>query len=115
MVHAERLIASGGEPVLQRGLLEILDTVEPRRHPVAGRRHLARNLGIAAFIGVDQSPVIEIRKPDKRKDEQQNECAAPRQRSNGWAGSGRGSWGHREGRDSTAFAGPASRPKPPPC
>ena len=50
----ERLEARRRQPVLQRRLLEVLEAVEPRRHPVAADRHLARDLGVAAFVGMLQ-------------------------------------------------------------
>ena len=43
-------IGGGRQPVLDRRLLEVLEVVQARRHPVAGRRHLARNLGVTSLV-----------------------------------------------------------------
>src|SRR6266850_1675155 len=50
----------GGGPVLQRRLLEVLEAVQARRDPVAARHHLARDLGVAALVGVVERPHAEI-------------------------------------------------------
>src|SRR6266850_3378354 len=50
----------GGGPVLQRRLLEVLEAVQARRDPVAARHHLARDLGVAALVGLVERPHAEI-------------------------------------------------------
>jgi hypothetical protein len=70
-VHAEDPIGGGRQPVLKRRLLEVLEAVEARRHPVAGGRHLAGDLGIATLVGMHEAPRIEGGEPeDRERDEQ---------------------------------------------
>src|SRR4051812_16222403 len=71
-MDAESVVGCGRDPVLEGRLLEILDAVETRRQPIAGGHHFTRNLGVAAFVGVDQPAVLEIREPDQR--EGQHDC-----------------------------------------
>src|SRR5207244_12660118 len=51
---SDLLEGRGARPVLQRRLLEILDAVQPRRDPVAARGHLARDLRVAALVGIGE-------------------------------------------------------------
>jgi hypothetical protein len=64
-VLAEQLECGGRGPVSERRLLEIFDRVEPRRDPIAAGDHLARDLGVAAFVGIEQ-----VRTPERQKPQQ---------------------------------------------
>src|SRR6185312_4706404 len=56
-----------GGPVLQRRLLEVLHPIEPRGHPIAADQHLARDLAVAALVGVEQRGYAEGRKPQQEQ------------------------------------------------
>ncbi len=74
-VHAERAEGGGRHPVLERRLLEILEAVQARRHPVAAKRHFARDLTVAAFVRVKQAVAAEVREPhrdDRERDRREN-------------------------------------------
>ena len=66
---AEHGVGGRRGPVLQRGLFEIFEAVQTRRDPVAARHHLARDLGVAPLVGVDQFAVFEIGEPDETEDD----------------------------------------------
>ena len=68
---AEHFIRHGGGPVLQRRFFEIFQIVQARRDPVAAGHHLARNLGVTAFIRLDQVTIFQIAEPDDHQSEQQ--------------------------------------------
>src|SRR5438270_6830560 len=103
MMNAEDRIGGSGDPVLERRFLEILDPVEPRRHPVAAGRHLARNFRVSAFARVHQTTILEIGEPNRGEDEQQDDGSAAGQRGRRGGDSRSGGRGHRDGRDLTAF------------
>jgi hypothetical protein len=52
---------------LQRRFLEIDETIEMRDDPVATREHLARYLGVAALVGIEQRTAEQHREPDQRE------------------------------------------------
>ena len=60
VAHAEHVVGCGRDPVLERGLFEVLDAVQPWRDPVAGYRHFARDLRVATFVGVHQAAELDI-------------------------------------------------------
>ena len=64
MMNTECVVGSGGDPVLQRRLFEVLDAIQSRGHPVPGYGHLAGDLGVAAFVGMHQPAVVETGKPE---------------------------------------------------
>ena len=66
----EGLERGRGRPVLQRRLLEVLEPVQARGEPVAAGDHLARDLGVAALVGVEQVALAEIGEPGEGEDEQ---------------------------------------------
>jgi hypothetical protein len=73
---AEGLVCRGGGPVLERRLLEVGEAVQPRRHPVAGREHLARDLGVAALVRMRERPVCQLDEPERQDDgEREHEVA----------------------------------------
>ena len=72
LARAERHVGGRGGPVLQRRLLEVLQAVQAWGQPVAGRDHLARDLGIAAFVRLDQFAVAESAEPDQRQQQRQD-------------------------------------------
>ena len=76
MMNAEDRVGGSGYPVLQCRLLEILEAVKSRREPVAADRHLARNFRVSALVRVHQSPIVEIGKPDRGENQQQQDAAA---------------------------------------
>ena len=49
-----------GQPVVQHGLLEVLDVVEPGGHEVPGLEHLARDLRVAPLVRVDQAVGTQV-------------------------------------------------------
>src|SRR5439155_25589063 len=61
--EAECLVRHGRRPVLQRRLLEVLQAVEMRRDPVTAREHLARDLGVAALVGIEERADLQGREP----------------------------------------------------
>ena len=61
---AERLERERRHPIWKRGLLEVLEAVVARRHPVAGGHHLAGDLGVAPLVGAEQMARVEGQKPD---------------------------------------------------
>jgi len=67
-------------PVSQRRLLEVLDAVEARRDEIAALRHLARDLGIAPFVRLDELAVVECAEPaaDKQQQRDDEQQAMPR-------------------------------------
>src|SRR5262249_49800998 len=77
-VLAEGAERGGGRPVLQGRLLEVLVAVDARGQPVAGRDHLARDLGVAAFVGLGEMPVAQVAEPGEREEGEDREEAAPR-------------------------------------
>ena len=92
LVHPERGDRRRGQPVHQGRLLEVLDAVEARRHPIAGRRHLARDLGVARFVGFVERTV------PGRKDEEdtcgdEHETQIAQSRTSRQTGSRRGHGG----------------------
>ncbi len=103
LVDAEDRIRRRGDPVLQGGLLEILDAVQPRRDPVAPRNHLARDFGVSALVRMDQAAVVEAAKPDDGENEQQNGDAAAVARGIGSTASGERAEDIAEARDFTGF------------
>ena len=72
VAQPEDLERGRGGPVLQRRLLEVLQAVQARRQPVAARHHLARDLGVAAFVGVEQIALPEVGEPGDAEDEQED-------------------------------------------
>src|SRR6185437_334533 len=66
-VRADQLLGYRGGPVLQRRLLEVLHPIEPRGHPIAAAQHLARDLAVAALVGVEQRGYAEGRKPQQEQ------------------------------------------------
>ena len=78
-VHAEVLERGSRQPVLDRRFLEVLEPVQARRHPVARRGHLARNLGVTPFVGVREEARVERDEPQER--DCGDECPEHR---NGW-------------------------------
>ncbi len=76
-LHAEGCVAERRDPVLQRRLLEIHDTVETRRHPVAGNQHLARNFGVPRFVGLRQNGIAEGDEPEHRQGGRPQDAKAP--------------------------------------
>ena len=95
LMNAERLVRGGGQPVLQCRLLEVLDAVQARRQPVAAGHHFARYFRIAAFVGMDQSAVVEIGEPDQREQEDECDRCGPRKRGVGRSNDGVDGGGHR--------------------
>ncbi len=77
LIVAERGERGRGDPILQGRLLEVLVAVQARREPVAACDHLARNLRVAALVGLDQVPIAEIAEPAGRKDGKQDPRPAP--------------------------------------
>ena len=71
LVHAERVEGRGAQPVLERRLFEVLEVVQARRHPVAADRHLARDLGVPAFVRVLQPAHVERPEPYDRHDQRE--------------------------------------------
>ena len=53
-MHAAHFDGQRHQPVKERRLFKIQNPVQPRRDPIAGGDHLARNFGVAAFIGICQ-------------------------------------------------------------
>ena len=102
LMNAERLVRSGGQPVLQCRLLEVLDAVQARRKPVAAGHHFARYFRIAAFVGMDQSAIVEIGEPDQREQrgcsaiDADRESGASRRSNDGVDGGGHRAWPRRE-------------------
>src|SRR5215813_4300499 len=78
LAHSERLVSGGGDPVLKGRLLEILDAIQPRCHPITARDHLARDLGVTALIGMYETAEVEIGEPEQCEDDQQRDRAASR-------------------------------------
>ncbi len=70
-VDAKGVERRRAQPILKRRLLEILEVVEPWRDPVAAHRHLARDLGVAAFVRMLQLADIERREPGDERDERE--------------------------------------------
>src|SRR6266480_4817566 len=68
----------GGGPVLQRWLLEVLEAVQARRDPVAARQYLARDLGVAALVGLVKRPHAERAEPRDREQRKHEPHAALR-------------------------------------
>ena len=58
-----------GQPVVQRGLLEVLDVVEPGGHEIPGLEHLARDLRVAPLVRVDQAVGAQV--PEVHEQHQQ--------------------------------------------
>ncbi len=99
-VDAERIERGGAHPVLQRRLLEVLQVVQPRRHPVAARRHLAGDLAVAALVRMLEAPRVERGEPRDRRDEREQPPGAA-----GEGGEHRGS--EASGGAARCFAAPA--------
>jgi hypothetical protein len=70
VAHPEGVIRQHRHPQVKRRLLEILEPVVADRDPVAAAEHLARDLGIAAFVGAQQMAGIQTAEPDQRHGEQ---------------------------------------------
>jgi hypothetical protein len=67
-----------GSPVLQRRFFEVEDAVQARRDPVAAGQHLAGDLGVAAFVGMDQVAIAQRAEPrDHCQQQQRSWCNAP--------------------------------------
>ena len=78
----------------QHRLVEVGETVELRHHPVAGRRHLPRHLGVAPLVRVHQRhPPEVVADPGHREHGPQGEGRGGRP----GAGAGKGGGGHRRG------------------
>ncbi len=65
VVFAKQCIGRRRGPVLQNRLLEVFDAIEPRRHPVAAGEHLARDLGVAPLVGLEQVAVLQVHEPSE--------------------------------------------------
>src|SRR5439155_4143477 len=74
---AERGERGRRHPVLQGRLLEVLLAIQARREPVAAFDHLARNLRVATFVGLDEVAITEIAEPAGREDGKQDPRPAP--------------------------------------
>ena len=61
---------AGGDPVLQRRLLEVRKAIEAWRDPVTAREHFARNLGVTALVGEVQATQLEKPEPEHEKQQQ---------------------------------------------
>src|SRR5262249_51757054 len=74
---AEGLEGGGARPVLERRLLEVLGAVEARRHPVARGGHLARDLRVAALVGVGERAigVVDVDRDRGDAEEQQRDAS----------------------------------------
>ena len=83
-LHAERLVRHGGHPVLERRLLEVLEAVKTRRQPIARHHHLARNLGVAPLVRMNDRPVVGAREPDHGECQDQDGEGAARERGVRW-------------------------------
>ena len=78
---------SGSEQLHQRGgggevddrLVEVGKPVQVRHEIVVGLRHLARHLGIAAFVGIEQAVPVEV--PAERDGREKQEQPRVRERS----------------------------------
>src|SRR5260370_1186558 len=79
--------ATGAEKEVERRLLEVLDAVERRRDEVAGAGHLARDLGVAAVVGLvermDRDPAEEEERGERGR---QDESRAGHGRPFYWSG-----------------------------
>ncbi len=64
LAQAEQVKRTGSEPIQQRRLLQIGDSVEPRHDPVGRVEHLAGDLRVPTLIGVDEWELIAT--PDER-------------------------------------------------
>ena len=80
VVYAERVVGCRGDPVLERGLFEVLDAVQPRRDPISRHRHFARDLRVATFVGVHEAAELDVAEPDEHERQQQRDRAAPGKR-----------------------------------
>src|ERR1700687_1112187 len=58
--YAEKLEANRRAPIIKWRLLEPWPAVEPRRDPVAGFGHVARNPSVAWLVGTDKSDSAEM-------------------------------------------------------
>jgi len=63
-VVPEQLEGERRRPVLERGLFDVHEAVQMRHDPVAARDHLARNLGVAALVRIEQRPERQHREPE---------------------------------------------------
>ena len=59
---AEELEAQRRTPIIEWGLFEPGLAVEPRRDPIAGLYHLARDPGVARLVGADKADSAEMAK-----------------------------------------------------
>jgi hypothetical protein len=69
-VPAEEHHGRCGQPIAERRLLEIAHPVETRHDPVAAGDHLARDFGVAEFVGLVQRPDSQrgqVRDREKRQ------------------------------------------------
>ncbi len=99
------------EPVEEGRLLEVLDPVQARRHPVAGRHHLPRDLGIAPLVRRPQGPPAEVRAVEEGHPEDEEEEVAPEEARGG----GRRAWGRERFFHGAGAAYCIARPAVLPC
>ena len=55
----QQLKGSGGEPVVQRGLLEIFDVVQPGSGPISRLPHLPGDLPVPPLVGLQQAVISQ--------------------------------------------------------
>ena len=71
LVDAQHREAAAREPEQHRRLVEIGKVVEMRHGPAAELQHLARHLGVAALVGLEQRPAtepVEVRQRREREE-----------------------------------------------
>ena len=74
LADAEQSEGARHEPEEEHGLVEVGKPVEVRHRPVAAGQHLARDLGVPPFVGVEERPGAEA--PGEEEAEQDKQAEA---------------------------------------
>src|SRR5439155_1016734 len=77
LVHPQERVGGGDDPEEGGRLVEVAGAVDVRRDEVARREHLARDLGVAPFVGIAQPRPAQAIEDDRGAEQQQEEDRSP--------------------------------------